>query len=209
MGNAHLNDDTPVAAVMASRPVHKRPQCGRNCTSGLSTLAAVDQLREQAAAAIRAALAELGLDWRETAPGLFSVSLPGTRKLSTECALEVGQHSVSVRAFVARRPDENHANVYRWLLERNLRTYGIAFCVDNLGDIYLTGKIALPSVSAEEVDRILGAVADAADGSFNAILELGFAESIRREWVWRRSRGESTANLAAFRHLDPGAGSAS
>ena len=43
-----------------------------------------------------------------------------------------------------------------------------------------------------------------ADDSFNVILELGFAESIRREWVWRRSRGESTANLEAFRHLDPG-----
>ena len=45
-------------------------------------------------------------------------------------------------------------------------------------------------------------MADVADDSFNVILELGFAESIRREWAWRRSRGESTANLAAFRHLD-------
>jgi hypothetical protein len=52
----------------------------------------------------------------------------------------------------------------------------------------------------------LGAVAEAADGSFNVILELGFAESIRKEWAWRRSRGESTANLTAFRHLDPGEG---
>ena len=47
-------------------------------------------------------------------------------------------------------------------------------------------------------------VADTSDSSFNTILELGFAESIRREWAWRRSRGESTANLAAFTHLDPG-----
>jgi hypothetical protein len=75
--------------------------------------------------------------------------------------------------------------------------------VDALGDIYLTGRLSLERVSAEEVDRLLGAVADAADSSFNPILELGFAESIRREWVWRRARGESTANLAAFAHLDP------
>ena len=47
-------------------------------------------------------------------------------------------------------------------------------------------------------------MAEVADDSFNVILDLGFAESIRREWAWRRSRGESTANLAAFRHLDPG-----
>jgi hypothetical protein len=59
-------------------------------------------------------------------------------------------------------------------------------------------------VSRVEVDRVLGAVAEAADDSFNVILELGFAESIRKEWAWRRSRGESTANLAACSHLDPG-----
>ena len=58
-------------------------------------------------------------------------------------------------------------------------------------------------MTGPEIDRWLGSVAEVADDSFNVILELGFAESIRREWVWRRSRGESTANLAAFRHLDP------
>lgn len=160
--------------------------------------------RDRAIEAIRVAVDDLGLTCTESRSGLFSVTLPGTRKLTTECALEVGRHGVSVRAFVARHPDENHVGVYRWLLERNLKLYGIAFSVDSLGDIYLTGKVALASVTVAEVDRLLGAVADSADTSFNTILELGFADSIRREWVWRRSRGESTANLAAFSHLDPG-----
>lgn len=161
-------------------------------------------MNELAAQVVRDALGGLELTWTEKQPGLFSVSLPGTRKLSTECALEVGTYGLGVRAFVARRPDENSEGVYRWLLERNLKLYGIAFCLDTLGDIYLAGRIALASVTAEEVDRLLGSVAETSDSSFNTILELGFAESIRREWVWRRSRGESTANLAAFTHLDPG-----
>ena len=38
-----------------------------------------------------------------------------------------------------------------------------------------------------------------ADESFNTILELGFASSIRKEWEWRKLRGESTRNLEAFR----------
>jgi hypothetical protein len=160
--------------------------------------------RDNAISEIRAELSELDLDWAESAPGLFSVSLPGTRKLITECALQVGKHGMNVRAFVARRPDENHAGVYRWLLERNLKLHGICFAVDALGDIYLTGSEPVELVTRAEVDRLLGAVAEAADDSFNVILELGFAESIRQEWVWRRSRGESTANLAAFTHLDPG-----
>jgi hypothetical protein len=33
------------------------------------------------------------------------------------------------------------------------------------------------------------------------MLEIGFGSAIRREWDWRVSRGESTANLAAFAHL--------
>jgi Putative bacterial sensory transduction regulator len=164
----------------------------------------VSDPRDTAISEIRAELSELDLDWSESAPGLFSVSLPGTRKLITQCALEVGRHGLSVRAFVARKPDENHVGVYRWLLERNLKLRGIGFALDALGDIYLTGRIPVELVTREEVDRLLGAVAEAADDSFNVILELGFAESIRKEWAWRRSRGESTANLAAFTHLDPG-----
>src|SRR5215211_6848596 len=161
------------------------------------------EAQRRASAAVREALSELDLSWSEGKPGLFSVSLPGTRKLITECALEVGSHGLQVRAFVARRPDENHQAVYEWLLQRNVKLYGIAFCLDALGDIYLVGKIGNAAVSASEVDRLLGAVAETADNSFNVILDLGFAESIRREWAWRRARGESTANLAAFAHLDP------
>jgi Putative bacterial sensory transduction regulator len=166
----------------------------------------VSDQRDNAINEIRVELSELELDWTESAAGLFSVSLPGTRKLITECAVEVGAYGMNVRAFVARKPDENHVGVYRWLLERNLRLHGICFALDALGDIYLTGRIPLELVTRSEVDRLLGAVAEAADDSFNVILELGFAESIRKEWVWRRSRGESTANLAAFTHLDPGEG---
>ncbi|GAB3712061.1 type III secretion system chaperone family protein [Mariniluteicoccus flavus] len=159
---------------------------------------------QNARAVIRESLDDLGLDWSEAEPGTFSAVLPGTRKLQTDCALVVGAHSVEVRAFVARNPDENHAAVYRWLLERNLKSHGVAFATDRMGDIYLIGRLTLESVTSKEIDRILGAVAETSDESFNTILELGFASSIKKEWQWRVSRGESTANLASFRHLaDP------
>jgi len=129
----------------------------------------VSEIRDHAIREIRAELSELDLDWAESAPGLFSVSLPGTRKLVTDCALHVGKHGLNVRAFVARNPDENHAGVYRWLLERNLKLHGICFAVDALGDIYLTGSVPVELVTRGQVDRLLGAVAEAADDSFNVI----------------------------------------
>ena len=42
---------------------------------------------------------------------------------------------------------------------------------------------------------------EAADADFNTLLELGFRSSIRKEWEWRVSRGESLKNLEAFAHL--------
>lgn len=152
---------------------------------------------------IRAYLAECGQPWAEVHPGAFSVELPGERKLKTSCSLAVRDHSLIVNAFVARHADENHQAVYRWLLERNARLSGIAFAIDGAGDIYLVGRLPLHAVSAEEIDRILGTVLDAADSSFNTILELGFSTSIRREWEWRLARDEPTYNLAAFEHLRP------
>jgi len=146
-------------------------------------------------------LKDAELEWDTPRPGTYVVTLPGTRKLSTTCSLIVGRHTLSVNAFVVRHPDENHEAVHRWLLERNTRLYGVSYAIDRLGDVYLVGRLPLAAVTPEEVDRLLGAVLENADGSFNTLLELGFASSIRKEYAWRVSRGESTRNLAAFAHL--------
>jgi hypothetical protein len=148
---------------------------------------------------LRAALADSGVDVVERPGGVFEATLPGERKLQTTVRLEVGDHALAVHAFVARRPDEKSEAVYRWLLERNLRMFALAFSLDAAGDIFLDGRLPLGAITPEEVDRLLGSVLTYSDESFNTILELGFATSIRREWEWRRARGESTRNLEAFR----------
>ena len=51
-----------------------------------------------------------------------------------------------------------------------------------------SGRLPLASVTPDEVDRLLGSVLEYADGSFNTILELGFASAIKREYAWRVSR---------------------
>ena len=148
---------------------------------------------------VRDHLAEIEVEFEEVSEGVFSFSLPGEKKLQTAVRLDVGPHSLGLHAFVCRNPDENHERVYRWLLERNLRMYAVSFAVDPLGDIYLDGRVPLAAVTPEELDRLLGSVLTYADESFNTILELGFASSIRKEWEWRTLRGEPTRNLEAFR----------
>lgn len=133
-------------------------------------------------------------------PGLI-VELPGERRLVTNTIMSIGEHSVRVEAFVCRKPDENHEGVYRFMLKRNRRLYGVAYTLDNVGDIYLIGRMALHSVTPDEIDRVLGQVLEAVDNDFNTLLELGFRSSIQKEWEWRVSRGESLKNLKAFEHL--------
>ena len=158
-----------------------------------------DDVRET----ILSVLKDSELEFNEFSAGVFEVVLPGERKLQTTCRLEIGKHALGIHAFVARNPDENHEGVYRWMLEHNLKMFGVSFAIDAAGDIYLDGRLPLHAVTTDELDRLLGAVLSYSDDSFNTILELGFASSIRKEWEWRESRGESTRNLEAFKHLKP------
>lgn len=155
----------------------------------------------EATQALHAALDAAGVEWEQDRPGHVVVSLRGEHKQRVTCSFVVGRHALSVNAFVARRPDENHAEVHAWLLEHNVRMYGVAFAIDSLGDIYLTGRLPLHAVTPDEVDRLLGAVLEYADSSFDRILTMGFPSAIRREYAWRVKQGEPTASLAAFEHL--------
>ena len=154
--------------------------------------------RERALGVVRDYLRANELDFDEV-DAMFSFDLPGEKKLATPVRLDIGRHALGLHAFVCRQPDENHVGVYRWLLERNLKLFGVAFALDAVGDIYLDGRLPLSVVTPDELDRLLGTVLATADGSFNTLLELGFASSIRKEWEWRNLRGESTRNLEAFR----------
>ena len=141
-----------------------------------------------------------GIDFEQDG-NTFLITLKGEKKLQTHCALVVGDHSLSINAFVIRKPDENEDQVHHWCMSKNAAMYGLAFAINQLGDIYLVGRLPLDAVNTKELDRILGSVLQYSDSSFNPLLEIGFANAIRREWAWRLSRGESLANLEAFAHL--------
>ncbi|MEU7174332.1 MULTISPECIES: YbjN domain-containing protein [Micromonospora] len=157
--------------------------------------------RSEVAALIESVCAERELEWESTGEASYAVTLPGTHKLKTICNLIVGEHALRVEAFVMRQPDERREELWAWLLQRNARMYGVSFSIDSVGDVYLTGRVNLAGIDADELDRLLGSVLTYADESFDSMLEIGFGTAIRREWEWRVKRGESTANLAAFAHL--------
>jgi hypothetical protein len=153
------------------------------------------------AGALGDALASLDVEFESPAPGSFLVALRGEHKLATMTWLTAGTHSLHVEAFFCRQPDENHADFYRFLLQRGSRMYGVHFTLDPAGDVYLVGRLPLAGISTEEVDRLLGCVLSYSDENFDQALMLGFASSIRKEYAWRVKRGESLANLKPFARI--------
>jgi hypothetical protein len=146
-------------------------------------------------------LTELEVSYESPQPGAYLVRLEGQHKLATMTWLIAQAHSLHVEAFFCRQPDENHAEFYRFLLERGSAMFGVHFALDPVGDVYLVGRLPLSSITAEEIDRLLGCVLSYSDDNFDQALMLGFASSIKREHAWRVKRGESLANLAAFARL--------
>ena len=154
-----------------------------------------------AADAVRDGLEAAGVSFTSPEPDAFLLTLPGERRHRTLVWLLVGDHDLIIESFVCRQPDENHQEVYRYLLQRNASLRSVAYCLDRVGDIHLVGRIGLDSISAAEIDTLLGVVLAASDADFNPILQRGFPSSIRREWAWRQETGQSLQNLEAFRHL--------
>ena len=178
-----------------------RPRWGDHDRHGGADAVELDEV-------IRSTLVDRELEHQRTGEGSYLVNLPGTHRLATTaCWLVVGDHALLVEAFVMRHADENKAELYDFLLQRNSRMYGVAFSIDRDGDVYLVGRLPLAAVTPDELDRLLGAVLTYADENFDTMLRIGFGDSIRREWAWRVKRGESLANLRAFaRFADPGRG---
>lgn len=160
-----------------------------------------DAAHDAAVEAITAAVTESGLEAECPRKGAFLVTLPGKAKLKTLVWLEAGPHSLTVTSFFCRQPDENHAGFYLWLMRKNADMYGMAFVADEVGDVYIRGRLPLEGITPGEVDRLLGCVLTYSDENFNGALERGFASAIRKEWKWRAARGHDMRNLKAFSHL--------
>ena len=103
------------------------------------------------------------LNYEQKDENTYLITLPGETKQQTHCALIIGDHSLSINAFVIRKPDENKEKVYEYLLKKNASMYSIAFAINEFVDIFLLGRLTLPAVNVKEIDRILVAVLQYAD----------------------------------------------
>ena len=115
--------------------------------------------------------------------------LAGEKKRTIPVFLELGEHTLVIESFFLAAPDERHDEVYRYLLQRNLRTYNMRFALYDSGDVMLVGVLPRHAVTVDELDRTLGQLLSVADDSYWPAIRLGFTGYIEREQAWREKVG--------------------
>lgn len=146
--------------------------------------------RDAAASSLEAwGAANPELELSRDAPDRWSVMLRGDHKRTIPVLFSLGATTLEVQSFFVRAPDENEADLYRFLLRRNLRTYMLRFALHPDGDVLLVAVVPNAAVTPELVDRLLGQLLVAADEAFDQALRLGFATYIEREQAWRARNG--------------------
>lgn len=115
--------------------------------------------------------------------------LRGEHKRTIPVHVELGTHNLFVQSFFMRAPDENQAQLYEFLLHRQLRTYVLRFALEDTGDVLIVGVLPLHAVTDDELDRLLGQLLVTADEAFDTALRLGFESYIEREQAWRAQVG--------------------
>lgn len=133
------------------------------------------------------------------------MALPGEKKPKTIASLVVSDTALSVSAFVIRNPDENHAEVYRFLLRRNLRLPGLAYSVDK-GDVRHRPDAGCRRRRRLPRQCLLGVVLTACDEPFNEPARHGLPVLHAQGVEWRPRAVREPAQLEAFRGILAGLG---
>ena len=144
---------------------------------------------DQAEALLRTTLHAAGVELTEAGERRHLAVLAGEWKRTIPVLFEVEERSLTVRSLFSAGPDEGHAEVYRLLLRRNLRSGPVHFALDDDGDVVLIGRIPLVALDEHTLDELLGALVSAADATFNPVLRTGFASYLEAEQRWRETSG--------------------
>jgi hypothetical protein len=129
------------------------------------------------------------LEVERVGDGGWLTVMAGERKRTVPVYLELGAHNCVIESFFMSAPDERHDEVYRYLLQRNLRSYTLRFALYDTGDVVILGVVPRHALTAEELDRTMGQLLTLADETYWPAIRLGFESYIDREQAWREKVG--------------------
>ena len=145
------------------------------------------------AATIDGFLEGAGIAFKRVSDTTWALQLRGEHKLTIPVLITVVDDRLTFESFFMRAPLQNQDRFYDLLLRRNMRSYGVHFALDVVGDVYVVGQRACAGIDEAELDRIIGAILIEADGMFDAAIGIGFESYLAADLAWRaRDATEAT-----------------
>ncbi|MFV0308133.1 MAG: YbjN domain-containing protein [Desertimonas sp.] len=118
------------------------------------------------------------IDRDDTGARRWFVRLRGEDKDYTTVWLTLGQRTLGYETYVMPAPEENAARLYENLLRRNDALVGAHFSIGIEDAVFLRGELSNASVSADELDRVVGTLYATVEQTFRSLLRIGFASRV-------------------------------
>lgn len=115
------------------------------------------------------------------ADGVWDVLVPSYWKESIAVSLRVGDWNLQAEAFFMRAPEENRADAYHLLLQRNVRSGLWRFCANEAGDVLLSALVPNAAVSGEELDRLFGTLVVLTDETYVPYMKLAYERGLEEQ----------------------------
>ena len=120
-------------------------------------------------------LEELGAPFERRSEREWTVMLPCHKRGGIGARLIAGERTLALRAFFMRGPDHEREAVYRRLLQKNLGTSAWRFALDRDGDVHLVAEAPLATLTADQLDELLGTLSTIVDETYESTVRTGFA----------------------------------
>lgn len=103
------------------------------------------------------------------------VRLTGRAKDYMTIWFTVGNRTMSYETYFMPDPEENHEELYRYLMFRNEGMYCSSFSLADDHDIFITGQVPLACVDEDEIDRVVGSLYSYVEAYFPRAIRIGYA----------------------------------
>lgn len=119
------------------------------------------------------------LERDDTEPYRWYLRVHGVEKDVFSIWWTLRQRTLHYETYVMPHPEERRDEVFEFVLRRNAKIYGAAFCIGVEDAVFLSGQLAIDHIDDDELDRVLGTLWEWTERTFRPAMRMAFGARFR------------------------------
>ena len=107
------------------------------------------------------------------------VRMAGEEKQTFTVWLTLREYTLHYESYFMPGPEENHQQLWEYLLRLNVRLFGMRFAIGEEDAVYLVGQLPVAFVDEGELDRVVGSVFAYTEQYFRPAMRIGFESKFK------------------------------